>query len=254
MTDMLPREHGAYAQLLAPLVGTLIAFGASTAAVLLALAGCCAFAANEPMLVLLGHRGKRALQRDGAKARVWLGVFAGGAAIAGVSGLVLAGPARVPAAIVAVPALLLVVLAWKRVIHTLAGELVAVVVLAGVSLPVAAASGARLADALLLWAAWSFGFAYTIVCVHRVIDRRRVPISASDFVAAVCGLIGVVALAVASTRYEHARIAMPLALTATVLFAARPSPRRLRAIGIVLVVAALGSLVLVQTVHQSASP
>jgi hypothetical protein len=251
MTDMLPREHGAYAQLLAPLVGTLIAFGASTAAVLLALAGCCAFAANEPMLVVLGHRGKRALQRDGAKARVWLGVFAGGAAIAGVSGLVLAGSARVPAAIVAVPAALLVVLAWKRVIHTLAGELVAVVVLAGVSMPVAVASGARIEDALLLWAAWSVGYAYTILCIHRVIDRNRKPIAANDYVAAACAAIGVGALVIASMRYEHARIALPLAATATVMFAARPSPRRLRAIGMLLVGVSIASIALAQTVQPN---
>src|SRR5205085_1159824 len=111
----------------APLVATLIA-SSSLAGGLLAIGACCAFAANEPLLVLLGHRGKRARARDGARARRWLGGSALLAALAGGAGLWLAPAARLPAVIVAVPALLLVVLAWKRVIHTLAGELVAVVV------------------------------------------------------------------------------------------------------------------------------
>lgn len=246
---MLPREHGAYAQLLAPVVATLIMFHATFAALALAVGACCAFAANEPLLVVLGHRGKRARERDGARAWRWLAVLAIAAAIAGGAGLVLAPAARVPAAIVATPAIVLVILAWQRAIHTLAGELVAVVVLAGVSVPVAAASGAHLHDALLSWAAWVAGFAYSVVAVHRVIDRNRRPISAGDLAAAACAALGVVALAIASTRYEQARIALPLAGTATVLFAARPPARRLRTIGTVLVGGSLVAIVLAQTVR-----
>jgi hypothetical protein len=54
--SLWPREHGAYAQLGAPLA-TAIAMQAPTiGALALASAACLAFLANEPLLVVLGHR------------------------------------------------------------------------------------------------------------------------------------------------------------------------------------------------------
>src|SRR5687768_15345064 len=141
--SLLPREHGAYVQLLAPLVAALATFGAKTSSLLLALAACLAFAANEPLLVALGHRGRRMHKRDGARARRLLAIIVPAAAIAGGTGLVLSPHAgRLAVLIVAIPAAVLVVFAWRRAERSLAGEIVAAIALTGAALPIAIASGA----------------------------------------------------------------------------------------------------------------
>src|SRR5262249_5726331 len=85
--SLLPREHGAYAQLLVPLATALALRPPSWSSVLFALAACCAFLANEPLLVALGHRGKRACELDGAHAVRRLAITACGAVVAGVAAL-----------------------------------------------------------------------------------------------------------------------------------------------------------------------
>ena len=229
------------------MVTALLAFGASPAAVLFAIAACLAFAAHEPMLIVLGHRGARALTRDGASARRWLAILVAASVFAAGLAVLIAPAARGGVAVVAVPVALVIVLAWKRAVHTLAGEIVAATALAGASVPVAMASGAQWRDASLMWAAWAIGYAYTIVAVHRIIERNRKSWSSSDLVVAACALLGVAVLAV--TGYEHARVALPLALAATVTIAAKPSARRLRTIGIVLVGASLIAVGLAQTIR-----
>ena len=54
-----PREHGAYVELLAPLLTALLFLPFSTASLAYASAACALFLAHEPCLVLLGLRGAR---------------------------------------------------------------------------------------------------------------------------------------------------------------------------------------------------
>lgn len=244
--SLLPREHGAYVQLLAPLTAALIAFGVTLAGALLALGACLAFAANEPLLVILGHRGRRMREQDGARARRLLAVLAPAAVIAGVAGLALAPDrAQVMAAAVALPAGVLIVLAWQRAERSLAGELVAATALAGAAAPVAAAGGARWQDAMLLWAAWSVGYACTVVAVHRVIARHRKRATRIDHAIAAGVIALTLALAITAIDLAHARIAIPLAASSAVLLVVAPAATHLRAIGFALLGASLISLVLV---------
>jgi hypothetical protein len=224
---LFPREHGAYVQLAAPLLAAFAAFGATFASAMLAIAATSAFVANESLLVVLGHRGKRA---DKARARRWLAVLVPLAAIAGVAGLVMA-PAPI-AALVAIPALALVGFAWKKREHTLAGDLVAVVALTGAAVPVAMAAGASFESALHLWTIWSVGFAATVFAVHRVIARRR----EIDIDAAV-----VAALAMSSPL---SGACAPLVMTSIAVVIMSPHARRLRRIGFVMLGASLISATL----------
>ena len=237
--SLLPREHGAYVQLLAPLVAAFVTFGVTPAAGLVALGACVAFCANEPLLVVLGHRGKRALANDGARARRRLFVLVPAAALAGISGLALAPEALDLAVLVAAPALVVGALAWKKRMHTLAGELVAAVAVVGASAPVAVAAGASDRVALWLWAAWSLGYAFTVVAVHRVIARhkkRATYVDALAIVAALAATGGALALGM--------YLALPLAGCSLVLLVAAPSAKHLRAIGFVLVAASAASVAL----------
>ena len=237
--SLIPREHGAYAQLGAPLVAALVAFGASLAGGLLALGVCVAFVANESLLVVLGHRGKRVKTEEGARAKRWLAVLVPVGVLSGTAGLALAPQAIGIATLVAIPAFVLVWFAWQRRERTLAGELVAAIALSGASAPVAVASGSSLSAAMLGWLAWSVGYGLTVVVVHRVILRKRRPPNAIDaiaFVTSIALTCGAVALGLVA--------ALPLAACSLGLWIVAPSPSRLRAVGFVLVGASLISTVL----------
>ena len=228
--SLLPREHGAYVQLAAPLLASLVAFGVTLAAALLALGACLAFVANEPLLVVLGHRGKRANAEHGERARRRLAVLAGAALLAGGTGIALAPLSLVAASIVTVPALALVGFAWRRKERTLAGELVAAIVLTGAAAPVAVASGASLATAASAWAMWAIGYAFTVIAVHRVLARHRHPPSWIDALA----VSAAVAIACALLMAELL-VPLPLVVCSICVIVLAPSARRLRTIGFVLV-------------------
>jgi hypothetical protein len=236
-----PREHGAYAQLLAPLVTSLVAVRPTLAGGLLALAACGAFLANEPLLVVLGHRGKRVREQDGPRAARRLVVLVAMTAAAAIAGLALAPRALLAAAIVAVPAAVTVVLAWRRLERSLVGEVAAATALSGASAPVLVASGVSLHTALVAWTAWAIGYACTVVAVHRVIARHRAAATWRDSIA-VLALAAVTTAAIALlARGSLAGAATPLALASAILVARPPRATYLRTIGVVLVFASLAT-------------
>ena len=67
---LLPREHGAYAQLAFPLVTGVALAVPSFSTVTLGLAGVAFFLANEPAAILLGSRGVRLKNQEGPRAKL----------------------------------------------------------------------------------------------------------------------------------------------------------------------------------------
>lgn len=241
--SLWPREHGAYAQLAAPIASVLLAYAPTPAAVLLSIAACAAFLSNEPLLVLLGHRGKALRSVEGGRAKLRLAVLGTVALVGAVAGLWLAPRATFGAAgVVLIPAVVLVVFAWRRRQRSLSGELVAALVLPGACTPIAVASGVPLTTAVLLGAAWSIGFAATVVGVHRVISRHRRTATLTDRVIAVA--LGGVMILVGALGFGEPSlwIAAPLVAVSLVLVARPPPVRRLRAIGVALVIASVASV------------
>jgi hypothetical protein len=139
---MLPREHGAYGQLLFPLVTALALTRFQGAALLTALAAVAAFVAHEPLLVLSGGRGARARRENQRRAVIWL-VTASAIAIA--AGLF--GYAATPAGdrlIFLSPLLLagvLIVLLLREREKSTAGEIIAAIALSSAAIPVCASVG-----------------------------------------------------------------------------------------------------------------
>src|SRR5512137_367547 len=88
--SLLPREHGAWGQLAMPLLSGLALGRPGAAAILLTLGIVLAFLAHEPLLVVLGHRGKRVRDAAGDRAVRRLAVLGLAAAASGVTALVLA--------------------------------------------------------------------------------------------------------------------------------------------------------------------
>lgn len=169
---LLPREHGAYAELGFPLLSGLILGSPGAAAWLFVAAAVLLFLANEPLVVLLGVRGKRAQQEFAAGARRSLALLGGLGIAAGLAALWLApAQARALALVPAVLALGLVPVVLSKNLKTLPGEVVAGAAFSAMHLPVAAAaavSGSALWGPPVLW------FAVTVsatLAVHAIKSR-----------------------------------------------------------------------------------
>jgi hypothetical protein len=237
---MLPHEHGAWGQLAMPLL-TAFAIGRPTAAALaLAAAVLLAFLAHEPAIVLLGQRGRRARDEDGARALRWLLATGALAALAGVAGLVLAPPvARLAIAVPGALGVAVLGLLVARREKTVAGEVAVAAALASSGAAVALAGGAEPANALAAAIAWTLGFAAATLAVQVILERvrskgardpgRRHAALSAMLVAAGVGL------SLAGLPRALAWATLPTALLSIAVCLARFSPRRLRELGWALV-------------------
>lgn len=235
-----PREHGAYVQLLAPLLAAL-ASTPSRAGLAISAGAMLAFVANESLLVAIGGRGRRLRAEAGGCARRRLAVLGGAALLSGATGLALAPHAAVLVALlVAVPAALTLGLAARRTVHTLGGELAAAAALAGAAAPVLVAGGEPPALAIAVWLAWAAGFATTILAVQDVLRRhqrqRLHPAPSRAVPVAACAVIGVVVAAVAVHVDLRLLVGSALAAASIAVVLSRPATTRLRAVGITLAV------------------
>lgn len=237
----LPREHGAYAQLTAPLVTTLVVAGASASSVALATACLVAFLAHESLLVVLGVRGPRAKREAGPRVRAWLlglVVVATGGGVAAV----VTGPVDLAAWLLwpLVPAIVVLAAATRGLEKRWPVEVLVALAFAAAALPLARAAGA---DTRL---AWSVAAPFAVVFVASTIAVRGVLLhgrpTASAVAAAVARLgatavaaAGVGLLALAASRgllpWTSTLAATPGALAAIALAVRPPSLRHLHAIG-----------------------
>jgi YwiC-like protein len=132
MRALLPKEHGAYGQILFPLATALLAAGVSAAGILVAAAVVAGFLAHEPALVLLGQRGPRAARDLAWPAVVWLACWLALSVAAGLGALAAMDPeARWSLAVPAVPAVLLALAAARGAEKTWQGETCAALAFGG---------------------------------------------------------------------------------------------------------------------------
>jgi hypothetical protein len=172
--SLWPREHGAYVQLLAPLLTSLLFVPPTPAAAGLALSACTLFFAHEPVLVLLGRRGARA--RSLLEARAARLLFAC-IAIATLA-LVLALRASLPqlrevAGVPAACALIAGAVVLARREQRAWGELWVGVTLASFSLPVLVASGVAPRSALELTLGWILVHGLSTLTARGFVHRKR---------------------------------------------------------------------------------
>ncbi len=169
---LLPREHGAYAELGFPLLSGLVLASPGAAAWLFVAAAVLLFLANEPLVVLLGVRGKRAREEHAVAARRGLAILGGMGVAAWLAALWLASPeARWLALVPAALASGLVPVVLSRNLKTLPGEVIAGAAFSAMHLPVAAAGGAA---GTALWGPPVLWFAVTVsatLAVHAIKSR-----------------------------------------------------------------------------------
>jgi len=240
--SLAPREHGAWGQLGVPLATALAAATPTRSGAALALAAVALFAAHEPLLVALGHRGPRARREDGPRALRRLATLVGLGAAAGLLGLL--GAPTVARASVALPlALAAAVGAFiaRGAERTGPGVTVAAAALAAAGVPVALCSGATPGAALWAWAAWAVGFALVTPAVRSAIAHARAPSPLARRAAALAPPLAALAALAALGPAWSGLAAAPFALASLALVVAPPSPRHLRRVGWALVASSLAA-------------
>ena len=256
---MIPREHGAYAELLFPIVTVFLGGLKTTSTWLLAIGAIDAFLANDPLLILVGQRGRRKKREQDDRAKRALLIFTVVGRGAGISGLALAP--RVAQLAVVLPLLLggtLIMLAIQGLERSMFGEALAAAALSSIAVPLGLSARLSLTAALavaLIWAATALlGTSVVRLTVART--KAKTPQELRTVGLTRAGLIlvslAVTAVGVAAPFGSRAGFwvlaaAVPVAVTVLVMAALQPTARRLRLLGWSLVAANLLSLIAVVT-------
>jgi hypothetical protein len=173
-SPLLPREHGAYAQLAFPLLTGLALAVPTLSTLALGIAAVAFFLANEPVAIQRGARGKRLQDQEGERARVQGSVLLGAGAILGAVGVVTGWPEVWPAVLFPTFAgILLVPLVLLGRQKTLPGEFLVITTFATLVLPMAAASGVDPTRASLASAVWWVSFGLGTLEVHAIKARHK---------------------------------------------------------------------------------
>ena len=241
MTLFLPREHGAYGQLVFPLVTAFGVAGMSAGGLLLAAAVIAAFLAHEPAAVRFGQRGVRAAREYSAGAARWLGASLAVALGAGIGAALVLDPSiRWSLAVPLLPALVLIGAMVQGREKSWYGETAAALAFAGAAVPVVLAAGAPPAAAWHVAVPFALLFATTTLAVRVVILRVRgggnpqASAATRSAVMTVSLSALLVLAALAAARVVPASMllaAVPGLVTAIVVAARPPAARRLRLLG-----------------------
>ncbi len=246
---LIPHEHGAYGQLVLPVLTALALGHPNVPSLLLAYAMVAAFVGHESLLVLLGQRGKRASEEDAPRARRVLAILGTQAAVAGLAGFYLAPPfAR---AALVLPVLLTAAvggLLLRRREKTLGGEIVVSAALSSGGLAVALAGGAPLAWAVGAWVTWLLAFSAATLAVQAILARARSKGERDPGLVHAAAGLALVAAAFAAVPLLGLPGAVPVALLPTACLSiavclARVSPKRLRELGWAMVASSVVTMV-----------
>lgn len=231
--SLLPREHGAYAQLALPMLTALASTWPSLAAIAMSAAAVAVFLSHEPLAILFGMRGTRALREGRERCVRRLIVLAIVAIAGGICGLVMGPPiARTSVALpIGLASSLALVMARKKE-RTLFGELLAVAMLSTVSLPIALSSGVTLKGALLATCVWISVFGEATLLARALVRKTD---ALPRWALATFGIAPVVA-ALACVANGFVPLGVVFALVPTCLLSvglavAPPPPKRIRLVG-----------------------
>lgn len=235
---LLPREHGAYAQVAFPLLTALALGHGGAAQFYWAAAALAVFIAHEPLLIIAGERGRRShadLADDAQKLASGLSVAA---LAAGILGWWHAPQnARVAVALPLTLGMFLLPLVIRHREKTLLGELLVSLTFSTMLIPVALAGGASLEPALTASAVWSVIFFLGTITVRAVIAKVKKTPRGGWLVYASQGLslaaiaaTAIVLLTDAAPALAAAAVVPAAVITAACSFAG-VHPRHLRALG-----------------------
>ncbi|MGK7312999.1 MAG: YwiC-like family protein [Candidatus Longimicrobiales bacterium M2_2A_002] len=251
MSGLLPREHGAYAQLGFPLLTGLIYARGDGGALGFAVAAIALFLAHEPVAVLAGVRGKRLQEQlaGPARRRVW--ALGAAAALGLVAAIGLATPRAWLAAILPGGlALLLLPLLGTRKLKSIPAEILVAALFSTSTLPLALCGPATWSAAGVAAAVWFAAVLPAIFSVHGIKvafkgkEEGRWTVTAAPVSAALVVLGALAAAAVVRPHGLDFLAVIPPALAVLVLSWIRPHPKHLKRVGWTMVAADTMTLVL----------
>lgn len=241
-SSLLPREHGAYAQLAFPLATGLVVSHADAISCLFGLSASSWFLLHEPVAVLTGHRGRRSLDAfaRGARRRgILLGVVG---ILSGIAAFVLAPPAGRMAALVPLG---LASMMLPVVVHggqkTPGGELLAIAAFAALVLPMDVSGGGSWQDAWVAGVTWfaSFGLGTMVVHAikvrHKRLERGRWVLWATPVLGLGVGGGAVVLALSGPWGITRGLAVLPAVVAVLIVHALKVHPRRLTRVGWMLV-------------------
>jgi len=242
--NLLPKEHGAYAELAFPLVTGLGLAAPSFPSMALGTAAVFFFLAHEPLAVVLGARGTRIRDQLGARARTRGKLLLGCGLILGAAGILSAGPAVWPWILAPLSAgglLVPLVLAGRQ--KSFLGEMTVVTAFSALPLPLAVASGVPPGTACFAGGVWWGSFILGTLEVHAIKvrhkDRGRSSWTrwASPWAAGLtaAGALGLVLAGRGLVPVPWALAVFPPAAAVFVLSLLRVHPRSLKRVGWLLV-------------------
>ena len=234
--SLIPREHGAYAQLLLPQLAVLCAARLTLAAALMCVGSALAFVSHESLMVASGGRGTRALREEGPRARRTLATYGVLGAVTGLWGAWLLAPdLRVTLAPPLVLGALALVTSSRLGPRSLVWQLISSAAFACAVLPVGSAAGLPLRSSLVHAAVWLLVFLVSTwmarTLAHRADRSRRLLVAGAA--AAVMGTAW--ALVGATVPLSAALALTPACLACIGVSVHPPSPARIRAVGWTLV-------------------
>ncbi len=251
MSGLMPREHGAYAQLGFPLATGLILSRGDAGAIGFAVAAMAFFLIHEPVAVLAGVRGVRLKDALGAVARRRILTLGAAAALGLVAALGLAPPRAWMAAVLPGGlALLLLPLLGTRRLKSLPGETLVAAVFSTSVLPLALCGPVAWRTAGVAAGVWFAAVLPAILAVHAIKVAFKGRPEGRWTLGAAPGLAGTVIVgAIAAALLLPAWALKLLAVlppAAAVLFMgfSLPHPRHLKRVGWTMVAADTLALVL----------
>lgn len=251
---LLPREHGAYAQLIFPLLTALALGDRSAPQFLWAAAAVAFFVAHEPLLILAGQRGRRSQAELGERARTFAAILSAAACATGALGWWHAPQsARLALLVPLVLGALLIPLIVSHREKSLAGELLVAFTFSTMLIPVGLAGAVSLRAALIASTVWSTIFSLGIFMVRAVIanvkkaPHSRWPVYTSTSLSLAAVVVSFIMLLTGALPALVAAAILPAALITFACTLMEVHPRHLRTLGWSLVgsnVIALAALVM----------
>ena len=256
---MVPREHGAYAELLFPIASVFLGGAPTTSTWLLAIGAIAAFLANEPLLVLFGQRGTRMKREESGRAKRALLIFSMVALVAGIAGLLLASrPVQYAVGVPLLLGIVLVMLAIQGLERSMLGEGLAAATLSSIAIPLGLSAGLGVTTTLAVALIWLLTSLLGTAVVRLTVARTRAKTDADlmrvrlkrvllIFVSALVVAVGIAAPYGSRMGLWVLAAAVPVAIVVLVVAVLQPTARRLRLMGWSLVAANLCSLIAVVT-------
>jgi hypothetical protein len=232
--NLKPKEHGAYAILAIPMATSLVLTGWTVVGVAVVIASVAGFFTHEPLLVSLGHRGKRAA-RESPTAKRQAILLTGIMVAAGTTAFYL-GSTSVQSSLVICVILALISFGVAIVGNhrSLFGQLWGVIGLSVPCVPVLLAGDVSVAQAVEVWGVWLIGFTATTMAVRGVIAAQKRGNRSIYWTTIMLLCVLVMALMFAGFRLPV--VTLPMLAMSLYLMIAPPPARQLKRVGWTLVV------------------